>query len=128
MSSIAALATIILLLQLVFSLYQVKYYNNFVKALVKKYSGENGYHLTTEVAKTLFASAIAAMITDEHGTIVELYFYSGITIFSRFQRFKTFDGKVLDSTLMLQMEQENSKLKQKVFRQLINKKMEAITI
>jgi DNA-binding transcriptional regulator of glucitol operon len=128
LSSLAALATVILLLQTVFSLYQVKYYNNFVKKLAQKYSEAKGYHLTTEVAKHLMTSIVAVVITDEKDTIIELYFYSGLTIFSRFRRFKTFDGKLLDSMLLIQLEQEKSKLKQKVFKQLINKKMEAITI
>lgn len=128
MNAIAALATVIILLQLIFSLYQVRYYNRFVRHLASKYNGVTGYTLTTDVAKHLLASVVVAVITDENGVIIELYFYSGLTIFSRFKRFENFDDEKLDTKLISQMEQEKSKLKKKVFKQLVNKEMETITI
>lgn len=127
MNGIAALATVIILLQSVFSLYQVRYYNRFVRNLANQYNGTKGYKLTTEVAKHLFTSVVVAVITDEKGVIIELYFYSGLTIFSRFKRFNKFDGEKLDTKLISQIEQEKSKLKKKAFKQLINKEVETIT-
>lgn len=128
MESIAILATIIILLQSVFSLYQVQYYNRFVRNLANKYRGNKGYDLKTDVAKHLLSSAVIVVVTDINGVIMELYFYSGLTVFSKFKRLEKFDGKKLDNELVSLMDQEKSKLKKKAFNQLVMKRMEAITI
>lgn len=128
MGSIAILATTILLLQSVFSLYQVQYYNRFVRSLAKKYRGNKGYDLLTDVAKHLFTSAVIVVVTDPNGVIMELYFYSGLTIFSKFKRFEKFDGEKLDNELVYLMDQEKSRLKKRAFKQLVMKRMEAITL
>lgn len=128
MKNFAALATVILLLQSVFSLHQVGYYNRFIRELAKRYSNKKGFRLETDVAKNLFFSAVAAVIIDADGKIQELYYYSGLTIFSKFKRIYAFDEKKVSNELMTLIEAEKSVLKKKVFKQLIKKEMETVTI
>ena len=123
MKELAALATAIILLQLVFSLYQVKYYNRFLKQLAHKYSNYVGYSLDTEVSKSMFSSAVVAVISDNQNKIEEAYYYKGTTIFSKFKRINEFDHQYLDQALLEKIQSSKPTLMTKAFIKLINKKM-----
>lgn len=122
MRGLAALATVIILLQLVFSLYQVNYYNRFLKKLAQKYSDSVGYSLDTEVSKNMFSSGVVAIISDEQNKIQEAYYYKGITIFSKFKRIEQLEKCYLDQALFDEIVASKETLLTKALIKLIEKK------
>lgn len=127
MEKVAVLASVIILLQLLLSLYQVRYYNRFIQKLAKKYKGSNGYRLSTEVAKKYYSSVVIVVILDDQKKIVEAFSYSGLTIFSKFKEIHECIGNKLDAELLSVIKGQKSDLKAKAFEALINKELEAIT-
>lgn len=122
MKGLAALATVIILLQLVFSLYQVNYYNRFLKNLAQKYSDSVGYSLDTEVSKNMLSSAVVAIVSDEQNKIQEAYYYKGTTIFSKFKRIEQLENRNLDQTLFDEIATSKKTLMTKALSKLIEKK------
>jgi len=123
---IAILGIIIVLLQTIFSFYQIKYYHHFIKGVVKSYEHKPNYHLDTEIVKKAFGSIVIAVVTDNNNTIIESYYYRGFTVLSKFQDFNEIKGKQLDKYLLDHLENKQLGLKQKAIKQLINKKLKAV--
>lgn len=128
MQSVAITTTVIILLQTIFSLYQIRYYNRFIVKLTKKYSTRNGYRLRIETEKKLISSIVVIIVTDNKNMIVESYFYKGLTILSKFKEYLFLINKTIDNELIHQLKQEKSKIKRNAFEKLIRKEMETITI
>ncbi|PTQ83968.1 glucitol operon activator protein GutM [Trichococcus patagoniensis] len=127
MEKIAVLASVIILLQLILSLYQVRYYNRFIKKLTKKYEGSHGYRLRTEVAKKYYSSVVIVVVLDEQHRIVECFSYSGLTIFSKFKIYDKYVGEKIDNHLLNIIKGEKPGLKSTAFETLICKEMETVT-
>lgn len=127
MKGIAILGTLIILFQTIFSFYQIRYYNHFIKSIVKRYEDKPNYRLDTEIVKKAFGSMVVVVITDADSTIVESYYYRGFTIFSKFREFKEINGQKLNKYLLTHLENKQPKLKRKAIEQLVNKKMETVT-
>ena len=127
MERIAVLASVIILIQLILSLYQVRYYNRFIKKLAKKYEGSHGYRLRTEVAKKYYSSVVVVMVLDDQQMIVESFAYSGLTIFSKFKEFEGYIGKKIDTDLLNVIKEKKIGLKEKALEALICKEMETVT-
>jgi len=123
---IAILGSTIVLLQTIFSFYQIKYYHHFIKGIVKSYEQKTNYHLDTEIVKKTFGSMVIVVVTDGNNTIIESYYYRGFTVFSKFQDFNEIKGKQLDKCLLDHLENKQLSLKQKAIKQLINKKLKAV--
>ncbi|AYW47197.1 hypothetical protein C7K38_01700 [Tetragenococcus osmophilus] len=126
MVEIAILGSTIVLLQTIFSFYQIKYYHHFIKGIVKSYEQKTNYHLDTEIVKKTFGSMVIVVVTDGNNTIIESYYYRGFTVFSKFQDFNEIKGKQLDKCLLDHLENKQLSLKQKAIKQLINKKLKAV--
>lgn len=127
MEKIVVLASVIILLQLILSLYQVRYYNRFIKQLAKKYEGSHGYRLRTEVAKKYYASVVVVVVVDDQQVIVESFAYSGLTIFSKFKEFEGYIGKKIDADLLNVIKQKKNGLKATALEALICKELETVT-
>lgn len=100
MGELAIVLTVVMLFQLILSIYQVQYYQKFMGQLVKKYQDTKDYQLLSEVNKSFFSSNIVTLIVDQNKTIVEAYYLNGMTIFSRFQVYSQLIGHILDKRLL----------------------------
>lgn len=108
--AVVALAIIIVAVQMVFSIYQVRYYDKFIRSLVKKYAQNQGYALNTETAKSLFKQVMAVVVVDENNEIVEAHEFKGNTIFSKFQPIKELEGRQINEDLIRDFEKEKMTL------------------
>jgi len=127
MKGIAVLGTLIILFQMIFSFYQIRYYNRFIRDIVKRYENKPNYRLDTEIVKKTLGSLVIVVVTDIDSTIVESYYYHGFTIFSKFREFKEINGRTLNKYLSSYLENRQTKLKRKAIEQLVNKKLETVT-
>ena len=121
MRNLAIALTLVLLVQLLLTIYQVQYYQGFMKNLVKKYQDTQNYQLVSEVVKSRFRSSIVALIYDQNKVIVEAYCLNGLTIFSRFQPFDQLVGQVLNANLLSVIKGEESSAKGRAVRGLVEK-------
>ena len=121
MRNLAIALTLVLLVQLLLTIYQVQYYQGFMKSLVKKYQDTQNYQLVSEVVKSRFRSSIVALIYDQNKVIVEAYCLNGSTIFSRFQPFDQLVGQVLDANLLSVIKGEENSAKGRAVRGLVEK-------
>lgn len=127
MQGFAILATLIIACQVFFSLYQIRYYNGFMKKLIKSYDKKTGYTLTTEVEKSWYSSVVLAVVTDSQDRIVDSYIYSGLTIFSRFKPCDVLTGKTISEELKNEISSSKSSLQQRAITSFLSKKMKPIT-
>ncbi len=121
MKNLAIALTLVLLVQLLLTIYQVQYYQGFMKSLVKKYQDTQNYQLVSEVVKSRFRSSIVALIYDQNKVIVEAYCLNGLTIFSRFQPFDQLVGQVLDANLLSVIKGEENSARGRAVRGLVEK-------
>lgn len=121
MRNLAIALTLVLLVQLLLTIYQVQYYQGFMKSLVKKYQDTQNYQLVSEVVKSRFRSSIVALIYDQNKVIVEAYCLNGLTIFSRFQPFDQLVGQVLDANLLSVIKGEENSARGRAVRGLVEK-------
>ena len=121
MRNLAIALTLVLLVQLLLTIYQVQYYQGFMKNLVKKYQDTQNYQLVSEVVKSRFRSSIVALIYDQNKVIVEAYCLNGLTIFSRFQPFDQLVGQVLNANLLSVIKGEENSAKVRAVRGLVEK-------
>lgn len=121
MRNLVIALTLVLLVQLLLTIYQVQYYQGFMKSLVKKYQDTQNYQLVSEVVKSRFRSSIVALIYDQNKVIVEAYCLNGLTIFSRFQPFDQLVGQVLNANLLSVIKGEENSAKGRAVRGLVEK-------
>lgn len=121
MRNLAIALTLVLLVQLLLTIYQVQYYQGFMKNLVKKYQDTQNYQLVSEVVKSRFRSSIVALIYDQNKVIVEAYCLNGLTIFSRFKPFDQLVGQVLNANLLSVIKGEENSAKGRAVRGLVEK-------
>ena len=127
MQGIVVLGTLIVVLQGIFSLFQIRYYQRFVKQLIQRYKNKSGYQLNTEVAKNWYSSVVLVVVTNTQGKIIEAYTYSGLTIFSRFTSCEALVGEQTSQELLKEWQAKKSCLHQKVILSFLDKKMKPIT-
>ncbi|WP_282920251.1 transcriptional regulator GutM [Ignavigranum ruoffiae] len=70
-------------LQTLLSIYQIKYYEKFVKEIAKKYSSRENY-LYTEMSSNKFNRLIVVIVIDEHRIVIDAYKFHGKFWFSKF--------------------------------------------
>lgn len=121
MRNLAIALTLVLLVQLLLTIYQVQYYQGFMKNLVKKYQDTQNYQLVSEVVKSRFRSSIVALIYDQNKVIVEAYCLNGLTIFSRFKPFDQLVGQVLNANLLSVIKGEENSARGRAVRGLVEK-------
>ncbi|TWT01118.1 transcriptional regulator GutM [Planomicrobium sp. CPCC 101079] len=81
------------LLQLLLTRVQMKNYQETIKKLSNRSSGYLGVGIQKQ---KLGIGAIAILVTDTDGKIVESQIMKGVTVFSRFQAFHQWDGMALE--------------------------------
>lgn len=84
------------LLQLWMAKAQLKNYHGTIRELSRRPSGYLGVGIQKQ---KLGIGAIAILVTDETGTVVESRLMRGVTVFSRFEPFTKYIGQPLDSVL-----------------------------
>ncbi|WP_142828546.1 transcriptional regulator GutM [Planococcus soli] len=82
------------LLQLWMAKAQLKNYHGTIKKLSRRPSGYLGVGIKKQ---KLGIGAIAIIVTDETGTVVESQLMRGVTVFSRFEPFVKYVGLPLDT-------------------------------
>ncbi|MCA6775370.1 transcriptional regulator GutM [Enterococcus mundtii] len=127
MQGLIIIATLIIACQVFLSLYQIRYYNRFMRNLVNRFDNCSGYTLNTEIEKNWYSSVVLVVITDSHDLIIEAYVYSGLTIFSRFKAYESLKGKTISQDLKEEFDHKKSSLKQRVVYSFLIKKMKPIT-
>lgn len=127
MKSLAVLGTLIVLFQAVFSFYQIKYYNYFIRNIIRKHENKTDYRLDTEIVKKMFGSMVILVVTDKDNVVIESFYYRGFTVFSKFRKFNELNGRKLNKYVLTHIGSEKSKLKRQAIERLINKKMETVT-
>ncbi|PXW86709.1 glucitol operon activator protein GutM [Streptohalobacillus salinus] len=124
MKELAILATVIIFFQFLLSLYQIQYYNKFLKTLVKKYSADSGYTLVTDVTKRKVRSVVLAIVFDQEDQIIEAYYFDGSSIFSKFKTIKLLERQYISEALILKTKSIKSKLVSKAIEDFLNKRLE----
>lgn len=109
MEGYIAIALLILVLQLIFSVHQLRKYDRFIQQLVEKYNVK-GYSLYSETAKKIFSTVVVVIVTDENNKVVEAYEYKGLTIFARFYLIDEIIGRKLNKDFYREMEQKEDNL------------------
>lgn len=97
LKTIIIIVLFMLFLQTIFSFYQIKYYERFVKNLALKYRGENRF-LYTEKSEKKINRTILVIIVDNNKHILDAYQYSGVLFFSKFKRFPEIIGLKMNAT------------------------------
>lgn len=123
MEAVVALAILIVILQISLSLFQMKYYEKFLRELVKKYAKSEGYELDTSISKGIFNTAIVAVVSDESHKIIEAYEYKGKTLFSKFKKKTSIINKTIDQDLIQDITLLGDSLSNKALLKLFNKKL-----
>lgn len=121
MEALIAVAIFVIVIQLFFSLFQMKYYEKFVKAIAKRYENTSGFNLYTESASKLFSKSIVVLVTNRDQHIVEAYEYSGLTVLSKFKELKNLIGKELNKQLYNETEKLKGSLYAKALLKIIDK-------
>jgi len=120
MSNFAVLATVLLVIQMLLSFLQVRYYSGFVRKIAKKFANQSGCTLKTQVAKGILKSTIILVVTDQEDKIVEVYEYAGMTVLSRFKRKDEFIGQILNHQFLSQLDPKRvSKQRRNAFEKLV---------
>ncbi|MBF0777927.1 transcriptional regulator GutM [Streptococcus cuniculi] len=119
MAKLAIVLTVILLFQLILSLYQVRYYQQFMSDLVEKYKHTSDYYLVSEVVKSRLSSNTLALIHNKNKVIIEAYYLRGMTIFSKFKPCDAVVGHCLNKQLLAVV--QGDKLKERAISMLIEK-------
>lgn len=121
MEAIVALAIIVVILQMGLSVYQVRYYDKFIRQLVQKYSNSDGYKLNTETAKSIFNNVIVVVVSDQDNTIKEAYELKGSTIFSKFKIIEGLVGRKINETLINEIENKKKSLSRQALLKIFKK-------
>lgn len=121
MKELAVVLTIVMLFQLLLSLYQIKYYHRFMKQLVDKYQGTDGYHLVSEIVKKHIKSVIVVLVYDNQKEIVEAYSLRGLTIFSTFQAYEMVQGHQLTKHLSARLNMDKDKMRRQAMTRLMSR-------
>jgi len=100
MEGIIGVAIVIIVIQQVLGIMQIRYYERFMNRLVKKYAGYEGYELNTEMVKKWYKKTFYVVVTNQNNQIVELYRYQGLTVFARFKLIEELNGRVLNEDLV----------------------------
>lgn len=84
------------LLQIWMAKAQLKNYHSTIRELSRRRSGYLGVGIQKQ---KLGIGAVAILVTDEAGTVVESRLMRGVTVFSRFEPFTKYIGMPLDAVL-----------------------------
>lgn len=106
-AKLAITLTVVMFIQLVLSIYQIRYYQSFLTELADRYRNK-AYFMVTEIVKKRFKSTTVVVIHDADQVIAEAHYLSGITIFSRFKTYPNLEGKKITSEL-LALEQDKAR-------------------
>ncbi|MED0651798.1 transcriptional regulator GutM [Aeribacillus composti] len=98
---LAIILTMILLVQYVATIIQVRHYKKYVDKIVSRYKGKEGYFLYTGMNRRKFSSGAMAMIVVNKDYVIEdCYILKGISVFSKFKKYEKYIGhhvaKILD--------------------------------
>lgn len=84
------------LLQIWMAKAQLKNYHSTIRELSRRRSGYLGVGIQKQ---KLGIGAVAILVTDEAGTVIESRLMRGVTVFSRFEPFTKYIGMPLDAVL-----------------------------
>lgn len=84
------------LLQIWMAKAQLKNYHSTIRELSRRRSGYLGVGIQKQ---KLGIGAVAILVTDEAGTVVESRLMRGVTVFSRFEPFTKYIGMTLEAVL-----------------------------
>ncbi|AXQ77825.1 hypothetical protein DDV21_001440 [Streptococcus chenjunshii] len=121
MANLAIILTLIIFLQLIFSLYQLQYYQRFMRQLIDKYQDRPNCRLVSEIIKTGLSSHVLVVVYDGEKRITEAYYLDGIMIFSRFKPYDAIVGLPLDEHSVAIAEAEKQTAKTRALANLVAK-------
>ncbi|MEX2785300.1 transcriptional regulator GutM [Streptococcus sp. H49] len=121
MANLVIILTLVILLQLIFSLYQLRYYQRFMRRLLDKYQDRPGFRLVSEIIKTGLSSHVLVVIYNGEKKISEAYYLDGVMVFSRFKPYDAIVGLSLDECLAAVAEAKKQTAKTRALANLVTK-------
>lgn len=108
---IAIVLTLLLVIQNVFTIIQIRSYRKSMEGIVSRYKGKKGYYLFSEMERRkLLPGAMVMLVVDSNYEIQECYFANGLTVLSKLKELNKYKGQHVGSMLNeLQDRKEKSK-------------------
>jgi DNA-binding transcriptional regulator of glucitol operon len=98
---LAIILSMILLIQYVATIIQVRHYQKYVGKIVSRYKGKEGYFLYSGMNRRKWSPGAVAMIVVNNDYVIEdCYILKGVSVFSKFKKYEKYIGhhvaKILD--------------------------------
>ena len=98
---LAIILSMLLLIQYMVTIIQVRHYKKYVGKIVNQYKGMEGYFLYSGMNRRKFSPGAVAMIVVNNEYVIEdCYILKGVSVFSKFKRHEEYIGhhvaKILD--------------------------------
>lgn len=98
---LAIILSMILLIQYVATIIQVRHYQKYVGKIVSRYKGKEGYFLYSGMnRRKLSPGAVAMIVVNNDYVIEDCYILKGVSVFSKFKKYEKYIGhhvaKILD--------------------------------
>lgn len=126
MGGFVILLAILMMLQSVFSVVQVKYYQSFIRKITTEQAGTD-YDFYTEVVKGRMLRTIVAVVIDKNGKVVQCYCCSGLTIFAKFKEDTAYQGMHLEEFYSKKLQENQLSKIEEALSKIYSRKLEAVT-
>ncbi|MEO1769059.1 MULTISPECIES: transcriptional regulator GutM [Enterococcus] len=126
MGGFVILLAILMMLQSVFSVVQVKYYQSFIRKITTEQAGTD-YDFYTEVVKGRMLRTIVAVVIDKNGKVVQCYCCSGLTIFAKFKEDPAYQGMHLEEFYSKKLQENQLSKIEEALSKIYSRKLEAVT-
>ncbi|GCF95846.1 hypothetical protein NRIC_37370 [Enterococcus florum] len=126
MGRFVILLAVLMMLQSVLSIVQVKNYQRFIKKITTEQAGSD-YDFYTEVAKGRLLRTIVAVVVDKEGKVIQCYCCSGLTIFAKFKEDPAYQGVHLAEFYSKNNQGTQVSKIEEALSKIYSRKLEAVT-
>ena len=117
---------VLMMVQSLGSVFQVKYYQGFIKKITVDYQDHAAHELYTDVSKGSLFKTIVAAVVDQNGEIISCYVCRGFTVFARFQQEPSYQGINLAEIHDKKMKQSRLTQVESVLEKIYLRKLAAV--
>ncbi|MEO1771721.1 transcriptional regulator GutM [Candidatus Enterococcus ferrettii] len=117
---------VLMMIQSLGSIFQVKYYQGFIKKITVAYQNHAFHELYTDVSKGSLFKTIVAVVADQNNKIISCYVCKGFTIFARFKQEPSYQGINLAEIHDKKMKQTRLSQVESVLEKIYLRKLEAV--
>ncbi|MGM0214375.1 transcriptional regulator GutM [Enterococcus sp. AZ109] len=126
MSGFVILLVVLMLLQSVLSVVQVKQYQSFIKKVTTEQAGTE-YDFYTEVVKGRVMRTVVAVVVDKEGKVIQCYGCSGMTVFAKFKEDSSYQGMRLEEFYSKKVQESEMTKIEEGLSKIYSRKLEAVT-